>query len=82
MPTYGSSLFLDTLADAGLEQYVYQPTCQNNIIDLVFSTHPRLSNLEILPGISDHDATILTSIEVALYHKRDLQSIKGDLSTF
>jgi len=33
MPTYGSSLnnlFLDTLANARLEQYVYQPTHQNN----------------------------------------------------
>jgi len=36
LPTYGSSLnnlFLDTLADARLKQYVYQPTRQNNILD-------------------------------------------------
>ena len=40
-PTYGSSLnklFLGTINDAGLEQFVHQPTRQNNIIDLVFST--------------------------------------------
>jgi len=97
IPTYGSSLnnlFIDTLGDARLEQYVYQPTCQNNILDLVFSTHPRLSNLEILPGISDHDVTIFNyevtceptagnnKHRVALYDKGDLQSIKGNLSTF
>ena len=95
--TYGSSLnnlFLDTMTDTGLEQYVYQPTCQNNILDLLFPTHPRLSNLEIIPGISDHDAIIFNyevncqpSVEsnkhnVALYYKADLQSIKSDLATF
>ena len=46
------------MTDARLEQYVCQPTRQNNMLDLVFSTHPRLSNLEIIPGFSDHDAII------------------------
>jgi len=93
MPTYGSSLnnlFLDTLADAGLEQYVYQPTRQNDILDLVFL----LIQDSQISGISDHDATIFNfeltckptagnnKHRVALYHKGDLQLIKGDLSTF
>jgi len=93
-PTYGSSLnnlFLEAINDAGLEQFVHQPTRQNNILDLVFSTHPKVSNLEIVPGISDHDAVTfnydITSKQttgnnqhrIALYHKGDLQSIKRDL---
>ena len=96
-PIYGSSLnnlLLDTMTDAGLEQYVYQPTHQNNILDLVFSTHPRLSSLEIIPDVSDHDALIFNyevtckpsvgsnKHSVALYYKADLQSIKSDLATF
>ena len=57
-PTYGSSLFLEIINDVGLEQFVHQATCQNNILDLVFTTHPNISNLNTVPGISDHDAII------------------------
>ena len=59
--TYGSrlnSLFLEIINDVGLEQFVHQATRQNNILDLVFSTHPNISNLNTVPGISDHDAII------------------------
>ena len=61
---------------------------------MVFSSHPQVSNLDIGPGISHHDATTfdfdiihkstssINQHEVALYHKGDLQSIKNDLITF
>ena len=61
---------------------------------VVFSTHPNISNLNTVPGISDHDAIIFdlhitlkpttgkNQHSVALYHKGDLQSIKNDLVTF
>ena len=60
-PTYGSrlnSLFLEIINDVGFEQFVHQATRQNNILDPVFSTHPNISNLNTVPGISDHDAII------------------------
>ena len=92
-PTYGSRLnsFLEIINDVGLEQFVHQATRQNNILDLVFSN---ISNLNTIPGISDHDAIIFdlcitrkpttgkNQHSVALYHKGDLQSIKNDLATF
>ena len=96
-PTYGSrlnSLFLEIINDVGLEQFVHQATRQNIILDLVFSTHPNISNLNTVPGISDHDAIIFdlhitlkpttgkNQHSVALYHKGDVQSIKNDLVTF
>ena len=56
-PTYGheiNQLFLD---EYGLEQLINQPTRGNNILDLVFSTQPNtISNLRVIPGISDHEA--------------------------
>ncbi|XP_065892800.1 uncharacterized protein [Dysidea avara] len=97
IPTYGSrlnSLFLEIINDVGLEQFVHQATRQNNILDLVFCTHPNISNLNTVPGISDHDAIIFdlhitrkpttgkNQHSVALYHKGDLQSIKNNLATF
>ena len=58
-PTYGSSLnslFLDIINDVSLEQYVHLPTRQGSILNLVFSSHPKISNLDIVSSISDHDA--------------------------
>ena len=96
-PTYGSSLnnlFLDIINDTSLEQFVHLPTRQDNILDLVFSSRPKISNLYTVPGISDHDAiTFVFDIihkstssknqhKVALYHKAYLQLIKNDLITF
>ena len=60
-PTYERSLnklFLDIINDASLEQFVYLPTHQDNILDLVFSSQPKINNLDIVSGISDHDAII------------------------
>ena len=58
-PTNGSELnnvFLETMNDASLEQYVTEPTRQNNILDLVLSSNNNIHNLNVVPGISDHDA--------------------------
>ena len=60
-PTYGSelnSVFLETMNDASLEQYVTEPTRQNNILDLVLSNN---NNLNVVPGISDHEFMMLFS---------------------
>ena len=51
-------MFIDVINDTGLEQFVRFPTRQNSVLDLVFSSHPRISDLDIVPGISDHDAII------------------------
>ncbi|XP_065903849.1 uncharacterized protein [Dysidea avara] len=68
-PTYGSELnnvFLETMNDASLEQYVTEPTRQNNILDLVLSNNNNIHNLNVVPGISDHDAI---QFQLSVTHK-------------
>ena len=70
-PTYGNSfnkLFLSIINDTSLELFVHLPTRQNKIIllDLVFSSHPKISHLVIVPGISDHDAI---TFDLDIIHK-------------
>ena len=64
------------------------------ILNLVFSSHLKINNLDIVPGISDHDAIIFdldiihkatsstNQHKVALYHMGDLQSTKNYLISF
>jgi len=59
-PTYGTEVnqsLLETINEFGLGQLVTDPTRGENILDLIFSTHPEsVSNIEVIPGISDHEA--------------------------
>ena len=58
--TYGNDvnyLFIETVNDFGLEQFVTQPTRNNHILDLVFTSQPELiSDINVVPGISNHEA--------------------------
>ena len=46
-----------------LEQIITQPTRGTNILDLCFTSHPDLSQgFTIVPGLSDHDAVIVTFV--------------------
>jgi len=96
-PTYGSVLntkFLDLINDSSFEQFVQSPTRLNNILDLVFCTHPKIANLSTVTGISDHDAITFcfdmnrcpTSHvkyhKIPLYHKGNTELIKRDLAAF
>ena len=97
-PTYGTDtnkLFVDTINDHDLEQLISVPTRGNNILDLILCSHPSLiSNVEITPGISDHDA-ILYCFElpnkplsdkidhpIYLYHKGNMEGVKSDILDF
>ena len=96
-PTYGSelnNLFLDVVNDVGLEQFAPSPTRRESILDLVFYTYSNISDLSIIPGMFDHEAVVFcvdmeskttyNKIEqkATLYHTANLESIKGDLSSF
>ena len=49
--------FLEILADHGLTQITDKPTTEENVLDLIAVNNPTLVNrLEVIPGISDHDA--------------------------
>ena len=95
-PTYGcelNNLFLD-ISDNNLEQFVYKPTRNKNILNLVFSSYPALvSDISVIPGISDHDAVLFglntegiisnnSNHYTYLYQKADLDGIKNHMSNF
>ena len=97
-PLYGielNSLFLDIyiINDYGLEQFIILPTREQNILDLVFSSQPIISNVYV-PGISDHEAIIFcidtktnfsnkrSEHKVFLYHKCNIEEIKNDVLHF
>ena len=49
--------FLDLLIHHGLMQINLQPTRNNHILDIFLTNRPfSVSNIQILPGISDHEA--------------------------
>ena len=95
-PNYGTevnNLFLDIVSDTGLEQYVDSPTRQGKTLDLVLSTNSNIHDLEVVPGMSDHDAVVFSfSINhvpdqqpphmAFLYHRADVERIKADLLNF
>ena len=85
---------MEVLSDYGLEQLVMSPTRNDNTLDLILTTQPDLiSNLAVVPGMSDHKAIIFDlSIsfsqpknpvrKIFLYHKCDVTMVKNDLLSF
>ena len=73
---------------------MYRHTKIRKILDLFFSSHPKISNLVIVPGISDHDVitfyldithkatSSINQHKDALYHNGDFQSIKNNPTSF
>jgi hypothetical protein len=55
-----NKFLLDTIQELDLEQVVNFPTRQDNILDLVLTSHPSLVNrCKPLPGISNHDIVLI-----------------------
>ena len=85
------TFFLDILADHGLVQVVDSPTREENVIDLLAVNNPTLVNrVEVIPGISDHDAVFAeiditpqtrrqTKREVPIYRKADWSKIEDKM---
>jgi len=86
---------VDTVNDNNLEQLVNEPTRGNNILDLLFSSHPSfISNILIIPEISDHQAVTFslnlnTRLPVKpmqhpsyLFNKANLSALKSDILHF
>jgi len=73
-----------------LSQLVMEPTCYNHVLDLLPTSHPSIiSDISIIPGISDHEAiTFKITICIAKkmpnhsqakgisYHKANLDEVK------
>ena len=84
-PSYGheiNSRFIDVCDELGLTQVVLEPTRENNILDI-----------QVNPGISDHDAACLTyegrvkinkkkPRTVFLFKRVDMSSLKEDLKLY
>jgi len=59
---------IDFAVEHGLTQVHHQPTRDNNILDLVFTTNPSLlKTSSSIPSISD-DAMIVTGIDIILHY--------------
>ena len=96
-PSYGreiNSRFIDVCDELGLTQVVREPTRENNIFDLMLVTSPdRCVDIQVNPGISDHDAVCLTyegtvkinkkkTRTVFLFKRADMSSLKEDLKLY
>ena len=80
--------------DRNLHQVVSNPTREDNILDLFFTNVPTLvQNVNILPGISDHNIVfvkVLTSSQrinqprrkIYLYKKGNFEQIYKDLTNY
>ena len=64
-PTYGTDVnqsLLGSINEFALDQLVTESTRGRNILDLIFSFHPEsISKIEVIPGISDHEAVYVNS---------------------
>ena len=77
--------------ELGLTQVVRDPTRENNILDIMLVTSPdRCVDIQMNPGISDHDAVCLTyegrvkinkkkPRTVFLFKRADMSSLKEAL---
>ncbi|XP_019615685.1 PREDICTED: uncharacterized protein LOC109463354, partial [Branchiostoma belcheri] len=86
------NMFIDILGDHGLEQLVDMPTRGENILDLIVTNNPQLiPRVEVLPGLSDHDAVFCEVIVhpqkrkqnprlLPLYKKADWDSIRKSMA--
>ena len=61
-PKRVSQTFLDIASDLGLEQMIQFPTCGENTLDLIFTSHPsyqeRCKSLPPISERSDHDIVL------------------------
>jgi len=76
--------------DCSLEQSVTYSTRNDNILDLIFNTYPILTQISVVPGMSDHEAVLfsvnvkdcipdnITEHSIYLYHKGNIDAIKND----
>ena len=86
-------LLIDISQHHGLSQMVTEPTRLNNTLDLFFTNLPTLiQEVEVVPGLSDHDAVIVQSKmrmslakqanrKIPLYSKANWQAIRADLQS-
>ena len=96
-PSYGSQVntrFVEIGESLGITQLVEEPTREGNILDLILVTSPdRCQRVDVIPGISDHDAVCATykakvsrnkkkPRNVYLFKHADMNSVKKDITTY
>ena len=88
-----NQLFLDTFADAGLEQIIHFHTRGDNTLDLFFTNRPTLIlDKRPLPGISDHHVIFVSSRiqsvckrpvkrKIYLWHKANKNALNENMTS-
>ena len=78
-PDYGTGVntkLLEIINDQSLVQLVKEPTREENILDLTFTTNPDLvTNTQIIDGMSDHQAVITDIMIRAKLNKKKPRTI-------
>ncbi|MEW8547734.1 MAG: endonuclease/exonuclease/phosphatase family protein, partial [Candidatus Thiodiazotropha sp.] len=85
--------FSEILDNNGLTQIVEDPTRKNNILDLIITNQPsKVLRVDVIPGISDHDA-VFTELDmrpvrykqkprqIPLYRKANWELIRKDMAS-
>ena len=79
IPSYGTAVnysLLDLASDYHLEQLMHENTRRNHILDLVFCTNPSyVSNVNVVPGISDHEAVSFCFNSTPLTYEKSTRTI-------
>ena len=96
-PQYGRDInekMVEIVRDFNLTQIVKEPTRENNILDLIFTTNPDLvKDIQIHPGMSDHEIVMCEmDIQIRLHQKPprsvyafskgNMNGIKSDLKEY
>ena len=93
-PSSINQLFIDCAFNCKMEQVVEKPTRMDNILDLFFTNRPSLvSQVQIKPGISDHEMVCIDSAirpakvkpvqrKIFLWKKGDIDQLKASVMLF
>jgi len=86
-----NNLFVDVINDFSLEQQVFEPTRNENVLDLVLTTSPYLiDNIKVVPGMSDYEAVICNLQNTSnnnshityIFHKAHTELMPEDVRSF
>lgn len=86
--------FKEVVSTFGFNQYILEPTRQNAILDLILCNDTNISNVSVIPGISDHKAVVaelslLSALnqmqhprQVFMFHKGNYEAISAELESY
>lgn len=96
-PQYGPGLnqkMLDIVDNFSFTQHVLEPTREGNILDVLLTNYPScVENVQVIPGMSDHDAVVVginiglktnrkKPRKIYMFRRGNMDAVKQDLREF